>query len=318
MSAVLDEATAALLAQMQAGGGKPLAEQTVEEVRAGMEAGTAALRGPLTDVGRIDERTIPVAGGSIAIRIYTPPTAVPGRALPVIVGFHGGGFVGGSLDTYEGTARYLCRHAEAIVVAVGYRRPPEHKFPTAVEDAYAAVSWAAENAASFGGDPSRIAVTGDSAGGNLAAVVCLLARDRGTPRIAFQALFYPVTDHTLAPSPSRAQFGNGQFFLSNADMEWFRGHYLAGPADAADPRVSPLLAPDHSGLPPALIVTAGCDPLLDDGKAYADRLSAAGVPVEYRCYEGTIHAFTAFAGVLPAGAAARSFAAGRIRAALQG
>jgi acetyl esterase len=147
-------------------------------------------------------------------------------------------------------------------------------------------------------------------------VVCQLARERGGPRIAFQALFYPVVDHTLAASASRAQFGGGDFFLSNRDIEWFRDHYLDNPAQASDPRVSPLLARDVSGLPPALIITAGCDPLLDDAKAYTERLNSAGVPVEYRCFEGTIHAFASFCGAIPMGKEALALAAARLRSTL--
>lgn len=317
VSTTLDSATADLLAMMAAGGGKPLAEQTVDEVRAMVEAGTAALRGPLVEVGGIEERSIPVSGGSIPIRVYLPPDR-GSDPVPCVVGFHGGGFAAGSLETYDGTARFLCRHARAIVVAVGYRRSPEHRFPTQIEDAYAAVAWTAAHAGELGGDPARLAVTGDSAGGNLAAVVCQLARQRGGPSIAYQLLFYPLTDFRLLASSSRTQFGGGDYFLSNADMQWFRDQYLRSAAEADDPRVSPVLAADLSGLPPALIVAAVCDPLLDEGREYADRLSASGVAVEYRCYPGTIHAFTAFAGALPAGAEARAFAAERLRAALHG
>jgi acetyl esterase len=315
MNATLDSATEALLAQMQTGGGKPLYEMTVDEVRAMITGSSQVLGGPPIEVGSVTDRSIPVAGGVMPWRIYTPPAGT-GVAFPVIVGFHGGGFVAGNLDTYDGTARFLCRHANAIVVAAGYRLAPEHLFPTAVDDAYAAVMWAAQHAGELNGDPTRIAVAGDSAGGNLATVVCLLAKARGGPRIAFQALFYPVTDMTLTKTPSRAQFGGGEYFLSNRDMEWFRQLYLANADQARDPRVSPMLATDVSGLPPALIIAAGCDVLLDEGKAYADRLTAAGVPVEYKCYEGTIHAFTAFTAAIPAGVEALSYGAAKLKAAL--
>jgi acetyl esterase len=230
--------------------------------------------------------------------------------------FHGGGFAAGSLDTHAQTARYLCQNANVTVVAVGYRKSPEHRFPAAVNDALAATEWVAANAREIGGDGSRLAVAGDSAGGNLAAVVCQLAKARGGPRIAFQALFYPLMDFTLASSPSRSQFGGGDFFLSNEDMVWFRELYLAEPSQATDPRVSPGLAPDVSGLPPALILAAGCDLLVDEGRAYADRLRSAGVPVEYRCFEGTIHAFMSFTGAIPLGRDALSHAASRLRTAL--
>ncbi|HTM02651.1 MAG TPA: alpha/beta hydrolase [Vicinamibacterales bacterium] len=314
MNATLDSATGTLLAQMAAGGGKPLYEMTVDEVRAVVNGSSEILGGMPAEVASVAERTVPVSGGAIRLRVYTPPGTA--ATFPVIVGFHGGGFVAGGIDTYDRTARFLCRHAEAVVINVGYRLAPEHLFPAAVEDAYAAVMWAAQHAREFKGDPTRLAITGDSAGGNLAAVVCLLSKARGGPRIAYQALFYPLTDFTLKMTPSRVQFGDGQYFLSNRDSEWFRQLYLANADQARDPRVSPLLASDLHGLPPALVVAAGCDPLLDEGKAYADRLSAAGVTVDYRCYDGTIHAFTAFSGAIPAGEEALSYAAGKLKQAL--
>jgi acetyl esterase len=315
MSAVLDPATGALLAQMREGGGKPLYELGVDEVRAMVTGSSEMLAGTPVEVGSVADRTIQAGGQSLPLRIYTP-SGVQRTPLPLVVYFHGGGFVAGSLDTHAPAARYLCQNANAIVVAVGYRKAPEHRFPAAVDDAVAATEWAATNAAALGGDASRLAVAGDSAGGNLATVVCQLAKARGGPHIAFQALFYPLVDNTLADSPSRSLYGGGDFFLSNRDMEWFRAHYLADTSQATDPRVSPLLASDVSGLPAALIIAAGCDPLLDEGRAYGDRLAAAGVPVEYRCFDGTIHAFMSFCGAIPMGREALAFAASRIRSAL--
>ena len=316
MSVVLDSATGALLAQIRDGGGKPLYEQTIDEVRATVTASSEMLAGTLVEVGSIVDRTIEVAGRSIPLRIYTPSGEQRGP-IPVVMFFHGGGFVAGSLDTHAPAARYLCQNANAIVVAVGYRKSPEHRFPAAVDDALAATEWAATHAGEFGGDGTRLAVAGDSAGGNLSAVVCQLAKERRAPRIAFQALFYPLVDFTLASSPSRSQYGGGDFFLSNRDMEWFREQYLASPTEANDPRVSPLLAPDVTGLPPALIIAAGCDVLRDEGNEYAARLREAGVPVEYRCFEGTIHAFMSFCGAIPLGREALALAASRLRAALE-
>ena len=187
-------------------------------------------------------------------------------------------------------------------------------------DAYAAVEWAVEHARELSADAGRLAVLGDSAGGNLAAVVCQVAQARNGPRIAFQALVYPIVDFRLeATYPSREQFGGGDFFLSNRDLAFFRSCYLDDvQKQASDPRASPLLGGDLAGLPPALVVTAGCDPLHDEGQAYADRLAAAGVPVEYRCYDQTIHAFMSFAGALPVGVEGLSFVASRLRAALHG
>jgi acetyl esterase len=246
-----------------------------------------------------------------------PRALAAGERLPIVVHYHGGGFVGGDLDTHEAIARYYCKHADAIVIDVDYRLAPEHRFPTAVDDAYAALTWAVEHAEELQGSPDRIAVAGDSAGGNLAAVVCQLAKERRGPKIAFQALMYPTVDFDLTASyPSRARFGGGDYFLSIRDMAWFQSQYLAGDAPVTDPRASPLKQADLSGLPPALVVTAGCDLLCDEGKAYADRLAAAGVPVEHRCFEQTIHAFISFAGAIPTGLEALSFIASRLRAAL--
>ena len=315
MNAVIDPATGALLEQMRAGGGKPLYEMSIDEVRAMVVGSSQALAGPLIEVGSVVDRTLATPRGAVRVRIYTPSGAAPGSRGAVIY-FHGGGFVAGDLNTHDATARYLCQIAEAIVIAVDYRRSPEHRFPAALEDARGAVEWVVDHASEIGIEPARVAVAGDSAGGNLAAVVCQLAQTESGPRIAYQALFYPLLDFTLMESPSRLQFGGGDFFLSNRDMEWFREQYLDDVAQAADPRVSPLLTGDLAGLPPALIVAAECDVLNDEGRAYADRLAAAGVPVEYRCFSGTIHAFMSFSGVIPLGQEALAFAASRLRAAL--
>jgi acetyl esterase len=316
MSVILDPATDVYLAQVRDSGGKPLCELTVEEARAQVTASSEVLAGTPIEVGSVADRTIDAGDRSIPLRIYTP-LGEQRSPLPVIVFFHGGGFVAGSLDTHAPIARYLCQNSNAIVVAVGYRKSPEHKFPAAVDDAAAATEWTAAHAGEFGGDASRLAVAGDSAGGNLAAVVCQLAKSRGGPRIRFQALFYPLVDQTLTSSPSRSQYGGGGFFLSNRDMEWFRELYLADPSAASDPRVSPLLAGDVKGLPPTLIIAAGCDVLRDEGNEYAARLREAGVPVEYRCFEGTIHAFMSFCAAIPIGRDALALAASRLRSALE-
>ena len=190
--------------------------------------------------------------------------------------FHGGGYVIGDVDTHDNQCRMLCREAEAVVLSVGYRLAPEHPFPAAPEDCFAATRWAAEHVDRLGGDAGRIAVAGDSAGGNLAAVVALMARDAGGPALAAQLLIYPGTDFA-GGYPSETENAEG-FFLTRADMEWFREQYLAG-ADPSDPRLSPIAAPDLSGLPPAVVATAEFDPLRDQGDAYARALEEAGVPV---------------------------------------
>lgn len=312
-----DAATGAFLDALKAAGNKPLWERTIDEIRDSIKGASLQLAPPPADVHHVVDRGMPVPGGEAGLRIYTPRPPDDGRLFPIVVHIHGAGFVAGDLDTHDSIARFHCRHADVVVVAVDYRLAPEHRFPTAVEDSYAAVQWAAAHADELCADPARIAVLGDSAGGNLAAVVCQLAKTRRGPAIAFQALMYPVVDFRLTPYPSSAQFGGGDFFLSNRDMEFFRSLYLADVArQATDPRVSPLLADTLAGLPPALVVTAGCDPLRDEAQAYADRLAAAGVPVEHRCFEHTIHAFMSFAGAIPVGVEGLSFVASRLRAAL--
>ena len=315
---VIDAASGAFLEGMRAAGGKPLYELTIDEARTLVRTVSAQLAPPPAIVERVEDRRIAGEGGDFGVRLYVPRRQGAQAHLPVVVYFHGGGWAAGDLETHDASARYYAANAEAIVLSVDYRRPPEHKFPVAVDDAYAAVEWAAAHAGELDGDASRLAVAGDSAGGNLAAVVCQVAKERGGPRLAYQALLYPNVDLRGAletPAyPSRRRYGGGEYFLSNRDMAWFRALYLTDVArEADDPRVSPIAARDLSGLPPALVVGAGCDMLRDEGKAYADRLAAAGVPVEYRCFEGTIHAFMSFAGAIPMGLDALSFVASRLK-----
>lgn len=315
----LDSASAQFLEAMRAGGGKPLHQLTVAEVRETVRGASLQLAPPRLELHRVDDRRLPVEGGTIGIRIYTPRPPAAGERLPLVLHYHGGGFVAGDLDTHDSICRHYAVHADAIVVGVDYRLAPEHPFPAAVDDAYAAFLWAVTHAEELQGDANRVAVTGDSAGGALATVVCLLAKERGGPRIAYQALVYPSVDWDLTrPSASRTQFGDGSFFLSTEDIAWFRRQYVGDrPAVIGDPRASPLAAPDLAGLPPALVVTAGCDPLRDEGKAYADRLAASGVPVEYHCVEGTIHACMSFAAAIPAGLTILSLVASRLRSGLR-
>jgi acetyl esterase len=215
-----------------------------------------------------------------------------------MVYFHGGGWVVCDLDTHDVVCRAIARRAGAVVVAVDYRLAPEHRFPAAVTDSYAATEWVASNAEQLGVDPQRITVGGDSAGGNLGTVVSIMSRERRGPRIALQALVYPVTDLSSFETPSYLEFAEDHQ-LTRRLMEWFRGHYLASPEDAANPYASPLLAHDLRGLPPALIITAECDPLRDEGEAYAKRLESAGVEVTCTRYAGMIHPFFSLSGAIP-------------------
>ena len=239
-----------------------------------------------------------VRAGDIPARLYRPFGASASDPLPVLVYFHGGGWTIGDLDTHDVVCRELAIHARCAVASIDYRLAPEHKFPAAVEDAVAATRWLAREAEALRLDPRRIAVGGDSAGGNLAAVVALVLRDEGGPDLAMQVLIYPATD-MAADTASHMRFADG-YVLTREAILWFRGNYLRGPEDESDWRASPLRAQDLSRLPPAYVVTGGFDPLLDEGRAYADRLRAAGVPVTYECFEGMVHGFVTMGGVIAA------------------
>jgi len=258
---------------------------------------SAVYAGKPVEVGAVQDLEVAGGAGALRARHYAPREL--GDPHPLLVYYHGGGFTYGDLDTHDGVCRLLCRHAGAHVLAVAYRLAPEHPFPAAVADARAALAWAWANAGALGADPLRVGVGGDSAGGNLAAVVAqLAARDPGAGgrSLALQLLIYPATDFTRRRR-SRELFGEG-FLLTNAEMDWFEANYLGtDSAHAADPRASPLLAEDLSGLAPAFVVTAAFDPLRDEGEEYAQALRAAGTPVTLRRYPGFIHAFIAAAGV---------------------
>lgn len=239
-------------------------------------------------VAEVKPVAIPGPVGIIAARHYRPPAG--GVPAPLLVFFHGGGWVLGGLDSYDSACRLICRHAGVHVLAVDYRLAPEHPAPAAVEDASAAYRWARERALDLGADARRVAVGGDSAGGNLAAVVTRLARDAGDPLPSLQWLIYPATD-LRGGTRSRSLFGNG-FVLTKHDMDWFQARYVEGSGlDYSDPLVSPLLADDLSGLPPALVVTAGFDPLRDEGQQYANKMREAGVTVDHRTLPSMVHGF---------------------------
>lgn len=247
-------------------------------------------------IGKVENITIPGPAGPLPARVYTP-VASGGTGLPALVFFHGGGFVIGDLETHDGLCRQLANESGGKVIAVDYRLAPEHKFPAAPDDCYAATKWVESNAATLGIDPNRIAVGGDSAGGNLAAVVCQMAKQKGGPHLVFQLLLYPVTQYR-ANTESMKTFAEG-YFLEKRTMDWFFDQYTDASADGNDPRLSPLAATDLSGLPRAYVVTAGFDPLRDEGKAYADKLNRAGVAAVYVDYPSMIHGFFGMSAVLP-------------------
>ncbi|HEY8491534.1 MAG TPA: alpha/beta hydrolase [Dehalococcoidia bacterium] len=281
----LDPKVKAVLDMLAAAGAPPLNTLAPEEARRLMKAGR--LMPPQPDpVARVEDRTIPGPAGEIPVRVYTPAGSPP---FPLVVFFHGGGWVICDLDTHDPVCRALANAAGAVVMSVDYRLAPEHRFPAAAEDAYAAVCWAGAHAAELGGDAARLAVAGDSAGGNLATVAALMVRDRGGPPLRFQALVYPVTDCNFE-TPSYRENAEG-YMLTRDAMRWFWSHYAPGEADAASPYASPLRAPDLRGLPPALVITAEFDPLRDEGEAYARRLQEAGVPTVLTRYDGVIHGF---------------------------
>ena len=253
--------------------------------------------------------------GAIPLRVYRPAGVAATTPLPGLVYFHGGGWVIGDLDTHDVLCRQLTAEAGITVASVDYRLAPEHKFPAAVDDAWEATRWVSVSADRLGIDPRRLAVGGDSAGGNLAAVVALMARDAGGPAISFQVLLYPVTD-LGAETRSYTDFADG-YMLTRDSMRWFAAQYLAGKDEAMDWRVSPLRAATLAGLPPALIVTAGFDPLRDEGETYARRLRDAGVRVDYACYGGMLHGFVGMGRLLDSGNRAVSHVAASLREALR-
>lgn len=279
-----------LLDQLAAAGMPPIGSLPPKDTREAF-AGISAFNGPQVPMARVEERAIPGPNGEIPLRIYTPTS---GSSFPVIVYLHGGGWVIGDFETHDGICRHLAKEASAVVVAVGYRLAPEHKFPAAPEDCYAATAWVAAHAAEIGGDAKRIVVGGDSAGGNLTAAVCLMARDRKGPKIAYQLLIYPVTDHSFE-TPSYRENAMG-YLLEKNSMTWFWGHYLSDAKDGENPYASPLRAKDLKGLPPAHLITAEFDPLRDEGEAYGKRLQEAGVPVQMKRYDGLIHGFAMMTG----------------------
>ncbi|MFL6104746.1 MAG: alpha/beta hydrolase [Actinomycetes bacterium] len=299
-----------LLDQQATSGRPPLHHQSVEQARAFHAADAAALNGPPAPVAAVADRRVPGPAGELPVRVYTPEGEPP---FPIVVFFHGGGWVVGTLDTYDPLCRALAAATPAVVVSVDYRLAPEHRWPAAVEDAYAATEWASRNAAALGGVQHRLAVAGDSAGGNLAAVVALGARDRGGPAIAFQLLVYPVLD-AAGDTASWREYADG-YHLTADGMRWYWDHYLGG-ADGAAPDASPLRAAFVGGLPPALVIGAEYDILRDEGEAYAARLAEAGVDASASRHAGVVHGFVRWRAVTGAAGDALQEAATALRSAL--
>ncbi|HEY8527026.1 MAG TPA: alpha/beta hydrolase [Acidimicrobiales bacterium] len=306
-----------MLAMADAG---PIDSQSPAEVRENYARLTAMMT--REDVAAVVDRTVPGPAGDVPVRVYTPRDdgsngSAPSGVRPVLVYFHGGGWTIGSVETHDNTCRSLANGSGAVVVSVEYRLAPEHPCPAALEDCEAAVRWVAANAGELGADAGRLAVGGDSAGGNLAALIAQRLRDGGPP-IRFQLLVYPVTDLTLS-HPSIDENAEG-YFLEKATMLWFGRHYLTGSPidDPADPLVSPLHAPLEAlaGLPPALVVTAEYDPLRDEGEAYAAKLREAGVEATATRYDGVIHGFFQLPDVIPEGKVALDEACTALRVAL--
>ena len=286
-----------------AAGAPPIGTVPVEVMREGTRSQMAAsfrmglVSAPVAAVGN---RVVPGLTSDLPVRVYTPEGRGP---FPIVVFFHGGGWVLGSLDTHDPFCRALCAGAECVVVSVAYRLAPEHRFPAATDDALAATRWAADHAAEFGGDPARIAAAGDSAGGNLATVTALRARDEGGPALRGQLLIYPVVGYHTPPTPSYIENAEG-YGMTRQTMVWFWEQYLADGAQAAHPHAVPLVA-DLRGLPSALVITAEYDVLRDEGERYVERLRAAGVAARLSRYDGVHHRFAEMMGILDQAAQAR-------------
>jgi len=268
------------------------------------------LQGEPENVAEVRDILVPGPAGKLPVRVYHPG---PGEKLPLLVYFHGGGWVIGDIEVVDRPCRALANAGRCVVASVNYRLSPETKFPGPVEDCYAATAWLAAHAAELGADPLRVGVGGDSAGGNLAAAVTLMARDRNGPKLAFQLLIYPVTAPAKGTTFASYTENAENYLLTRAAMEWFWDHYLNTEDEGRNPYASPLFAADHSRLPPAMVITAEFDPLRDEGEAYAERLHAAGVPVALQRYDGMFHGFFAMTEMLDTARDAMELAKERLR-----
>ena len=309
----LDRDAERVLEMVRLSGRPPYETLSAPEARALFLAAREVLAPDPAAVAEIRELRAPRAdGGAVPIRLYRGATSGSGGVLPALIYFHGGGWVIGDLDTHDPLCRDLANAAQCVVLSVDYRLAPEHKFPAAVEDCFVATCWAAEQASALRIDLQRLAVGGDSAGGNLAAVVSLLARGRGAPRLSYQVLLYPAVDCGMT-HPSHQRFAEG-YLLTRPTMRWFYDHYLRGPADVEDWRASPLRAPDVSGVAPALVLTAGNDVLCDEGAAYARWLQQSGVAVQLRHFPDQIHGFLTMGRIVRAAQPALDEVAAALRA----
>ena len=282
------------------GAGVPATHTLAVDVARVQYEARIGLMAPPPEVAAVREEVIAGPGGRLRIRLYTPHGSGP---FPLLVFFHGSGFVLCSLDTHDGMCRHLCAGAGCVVASVDYRLAPEDKFPAGIDDCLHATRWAAAHAAELGADPARIAVAGDSAGANMAAVTAIRVRDEGGPALCGQLLLYPVTDYHTPGTPSYRDNAEG-YGLTRTTMEWFWAHYLNDPSEGAHPHASPLRASSLSGLPLAFVVTAEYDPLRDEGELYAERLRQAGVPTKLSRYDGVNHGFMFWTGVVDKAGAA--------------
>ena len=311
----LDPQAKAVIDLIIKSGRPPYHQMTPADARKMFRETRPASTPPAPEIGAVRELAAEGPAGPIPMRLYRPKGVLASTALPVLVFFHGGGWVIGDMETHDVLCRQLTAGAEISVVNVDYRLAPEHKFPAAVDDAWAATKWVVAHAAELGVDARRVAVGGDSAGGNLAAVVALMARDAGAPSIGLQVLIYPVTD-VGGETGSYTEFADG-FMLTRDSMRWFIAHYAPDKAAKLDWRVSPLRASSLAGVAPAVVVTAGFDPLRDEGDTYARKLREAGVPVDAMCYGGMIHGFMPMGRLIETGNRAVAHVAASLRQALQ-
>lgn len=308
----MDPHTKAIIDMMAEQEAKPLAETSPAEFREQYRGMSEAMDGTDIEIDSAQDRTIPGPAGDIPVRVYWPKTD-SADPLPILVFYHGGGWVIGDLDTHDAACRHICGDAGIIVMAVHYRLAPEHPFPASVDDAIAAASWVGAHAGELGADPTKIAVGGDSAGGNLSAVVCHHMRDNDGVKIAYQMLWYPgVGQEEGKTASSMVEFAEG-FILQKETMDWFEMHYGNGKDITGEAQYAIIRAKDCSNLPPALLLTAGFDPLQDDGKAYGHKMEDAGVAVNFIHFESTVHGFLTMGKAIPVAVEALNYSAARLR-----